>query len=178
MYAFLKQRGYSDGDICYMTPLGWQDINGDGRDDGVVDYELFNPLNELEQAFDAAAGSLSSQGQFVLYIHGHALQENLNITKGNELTSTKLNQLLSKIPSEVQQIIILDTCHSGSFMDELSSDSDNRILVTSADADTSEWNVEYLNFSGEFIRSLRNGIRLPRRGYSVWPGRIGDDLQS
>jgi len=66
---------------------------------------------------------------------------------------------LAPIPTNVQQTIILDTCHSGSFLTELAG-VPNRILIASADTDALAWSTQDGSFSEYFIRYLRNGKSL------------------
>ncbi|WP_103921764.1 Lcl domain-containing protein, partial [Candidatus Venteria ishoeyi] len=70
MYRALYQRGFEHEDIIWLNPKKWQDIDGDGRDDGVVDDELFDPAQALANAFETMS-SLQAGQQFVLHIHGH-----------------------------------------------------------------------------------------------------------
>ncbi len=156
MYLALRQRGYTDKDIIWLNPKKWQDINGDGRpDDNVVDDDLFDPEKALEKAF-AATTHLKVNQQFVLHIHGHAEPNKLKITRDYWLEASQLKTLLDKIPSGVQQIIVLDTCYSGSFLDELSG-VDSRIVLTASNADSVAWNAKYETFSGKLIEQLRRG---------------------
>ncbi len=157
MYRALKQRGYSDDEIIYLNPKKWQDIDGDGVDDEVVDYELFDPAADLESAFNQMTDLQAGQ-QFILYIHGHALSDQFKITREYWLAANELRRLVDKVPADVQQVIILDSCYSGSFIDELSAPQ--RIILTSSDAQNTAWNALYANFSDTFIRNVRRGENL------------------
>ncbi len=66
------------------------------------------------------------------------------------------------MPLEVEEVVILDTCYSGSFLQGLSpvSPSSGRVVITSADDHTVAWNVEGMNFSMEFINRIRRGSSL------------------
>jgi len=155
MYLTLRQRGYKDEDIIWLNPKKWQDINGDGKDDNVVDDDLFNPQTALENAF-ATTANLQPNQQFTLHIHGHAEPNRLKITRDYWLEAAQLKTFLDKVPQGVQQIIILDTCYSGSFLDELSG-VENRIVLTASNADSVAWNAKYETFSGKLIEELRRG---------------------
>ncbi|WP_069473727.1 C13 family peptidase [Candidatus Marithrix sp. Canyon 246] len=156
MYNTLLQRGYTDDDIIYFNPFkGGQDIDGDGKEeDNIVDYQLFDPLSELEAAFDSIKYLQAGQ-QFIFYFHGHANPEQLQMNLENWLSAEELKRLLDKVPTAAQQLIILDSCYSGSFLNELSAT--NRIIVASADAKTRAWNAKYDNFSEPLISELRRG---------------------
>ncbi len=164
MYHTLKQRGFTDKNIIYFNPDFFQDIDGDGKDDNVVDFKLQDPANELKQAF-AQTASLHKDQQFLLYIHGHAKEEQLRISREYWLESgpahdfnsdgLHLQGLLANLAPTVQQIIILDACYSGSFLDELAAP--NRVIMTSSDASSTSWNTKLANFSETLITQLRRG---------------------
>jgi len=156
MYRTLYQRGFERADILWLNPKTWQDVDGDGvADNGVVTNDLAVPETALEQAFAAMSGLQAGQ-QFVLHIHGHALQNQLKITREYWLSATQLKALLDKIPAGVQQVVVMDTCFSGSFLDELQGNP-NRIVLTASDAESAAWNAKYATFSGELINHLRGG---------------------
>jgi PKD repeat protein len=159
MYRLLKERGFTDADIHYMNP--WQpDIDLDGYpDDNRQDYNLFDPEPELSAAFAQAAANLSAGQQFVFYLHGHARPDHFVITPSYELSASRLRDLLATLPAGVQQVIILDTCYSGSFADELAG-VENRVVITSADESTLAWNTQFTSFADKFLRSLRHGETL------------------
>ncbi len=155
MYRTLHQRGFEHEDIIWLNPKTWQDVNGDGTDDGVVDNDLFDAENALNQAFEAMR-SLQAGQQFVLHIHGHALQNQLKITRDYWLSGEQLKALLDKVPAGVQQVLIIDTCYSGSFLDALKGHP-NRILLTASDAQSTAWNAKFATFSGKLVDHLRRG---------------------
>ena len=164
MYHTLKQRGFTDKNIIYFNPDFFQDIDGDGKDDKVVDFKLQDPAAELKQAF-AQVATLHKGQQLVLYIHGHAKPEQLRISREYWLESganhdfngdgVHLQGLLANLTPEVEQVIILDSCYSGSLLDELAAP--NRIIMTSSDAKTPSWNAKLANFSETLITQLRRG---------------------
>ncbi len=157
MYRALYQRGFEHEDIIWLNPKQWQDVDGDGADDGVVDNNLFEPETALNQAFEAMRDLQAGQ-QFVLHVHGHALQNQIKITRDYWLDAAGLQALLGRIPQAVQQIVIVDTCYSGSFLDELQGS--NRIILTASDAESTAWNAKFATFSGELINHLRRGSAL------------------
>lgn len=156
MYSLLKERGFTDEDIYYMNPQP-PDLDGDGYlENELQDYKLIDPASELEEAFEQAASHLQAGQQFVFYWHGHALPDYFRLKQDYELSAEQLNQLLKKIPTGVKQVIILDSCYSGSFIDELKGTT-NRIVLTSADASNKAWEIQYDSFSNKLIRELRRG---------------------
>jgi len=163
MYRLLIARGFTDETIEYLSPM-YPDIDANGfPDDGDgtkdpkrQDYNLFTANEDLKQAFAKAAANLQAGQQFVFYIHGHARKDNLLLSRDYELTATQLKDYLATVPTGIQQIIILDACYSGSFLDDLAT-VENRIVITSADDANQAWNTEYTSFTDKFILTLRRG---------------------
>jgi hypothetical protein len=159
LYRLLIQRGFSDEDIYYMNPQA-PDIDLDGYlEKDRVDYQFFDPEQELEDVFTQVAGKLWPGQQFIFFLHGHARQDHFLIRPDYELTASHLQNLLARLPTNVQQILILDSCYSGSFFNELTG-VENRILISSADDHTLSWNTEFASFTDTFLRSLRRGTSL------------------
>jgi hypothetical protein len=152
MYQTLSQRGFSHADIVWLNPKTWQDVDGDGKDDAVVDNDLFDPANALTQAFQQAS-QLGAGQQFVFFVHGHAQQNKLKITRDYWLEARQLRDLLAQVPASITQLLIFDTCFSGSFLDELAAK--NRIILTASDANSSAWNSKNDSFSEPLIKGLR-----------------------
>ncbi|MCP4701023.1 MAG: DUF1566 domain-containing protein [Gammaproteobacteria bacterium] len=167
MYRLLKDRGLTDEDIIYMNPRA--PLNKEGRQEkDWQDHDLSKPEQDLVYAFKHAKERLQGGGQqqFVFYLHGHAPESEKFMIKQepySELSAIQLHGFLEQLPSGVQQVIILDSCYSGSFLNELAlSESEKaagveRVVVTSADADTEAWSTTHRSFSDTFISSLRRG---------------------
>jgi len=154
MYRLLNKRGFKDDDI-HSINMWPQDIDLDGHPDTQrQDYNLFDPEQNFTDAFAQAAARIVSGQQFIFYIHGHARENHFIISADYELSATRLRDLLATLPAGVQQIIILDSCYSGSFLDELAGVAD-RIVISSADATSLAWNTKYGSFSEKFIYHLR-----------------------
>ncbi|MDM8563243.1 C13 family peptidase, partial [Candidatus Marithioploca araucensis] len=151
MYRFLYSRGFTDGDIIYMNPYPPIVPVNAYVDAARQDFPLRDPKAELQQAFTEAGDELSTGQQFILYLHGHANPDTLIMNQTTNISAQQLKILLDQIPADVEQVIILDTCYSGSFLDELAGVK-NRIVITSADAETPDWNIKLDNFSARFIR--------------------------
>jgi len=153
MYSLLTLRGFTHDDIHYMNP--YPPANDDGYlEPSYQDYDLKEPESQLTEAFDLAASRLKSGQQFVFYLHGHAEPNYFQIKEDYSLEAQYFSALLDKIPVDVQQVIILDTCYSGSFMDELQG-GNNRIVVTSSDDKTDSWVADDAGFSGFLFPELR-----------------------
>ncbi|MCP4701290.1 MAG: hypothetical protein GY862_31210 [Gammaproteobacteria bacterium] len=163
MYGLLRSRGFTDDEIYYFNPAAFQDIDDNGLDDGITHYELLDPWNELNAAMDEIAPALLPGQQLVFYLHGHAdnrgSSPTLRLNQTSEISTAQLAQILARVPEHAQQVIILDTCHSGAFLQALAGHP-RRIVLTSADADSKAWNPRQENFSNVFINSARRGMNL------------------
>jgi len=159
MYRHLKKRGYTDDKIHYLN-ITAPDIEPlDGRQETErQDYKLFDPKQELSTAFAQATANLALGDQFVLYLHGHAFPDRFKLLDEN-ISASELRDLLATVPAGVQQIIILDTCYSGSFIDELKAVK-HRVVVTSTDDNSSTWQISESSFAGKFMQSLEYGMDL------------------
>ncbi len=164
MYNLLHDRGFSDGDVIYINPYppAVPPNNSAYEQPERQDFPLRDPLNELTQSFDDAARELKSGQQFIFYLHGHAEYQKIRLRLGQEsepsvdLSAQQLKEQLAKIPKGVTQIIILDTCHSGSFLAELAGVPD-RIVVTSTDSDSLAWTFDKgISFAYMFISLLES----------------------
>jgi WD40 repeat protein len=160
MYRLLKQRGYNDDKIHYLNVLA-PDIEKplDGRPEAErQDYALFDPEAELADAFAQATAKLSVGEQFVFYLHAHAHPDAAYLVD-YELTASHLRDLLTSVPAGVQQIIILDTCYSGSFIDDLKEVA-NRVVVTSTNDKSLTWQIASSSFANKFMKMLEHGASL------------------
>jgi len=158
MYRSLKKRRFSDDDIHYMNVLA-PDIEEplDGRPETErLDYNLFDPEREISEAFAQAAARLRAGQQFVLYLHGHARPDHIKVLDKYELSATQLRDLLATLPAGTQQIIIIDTCYSGSFLDELAGVA-NRVVVTSSNDKSLTWQIVYSSFADKFLWQIDSG---------------------
>jgi len=155
MYRLLNKRRFGDDDLHYMN-LQAPDIELDGLPENErQDYDLFNPKQQLEQAFAQAAARLSAGQQFVFYLHGHGRNNRVYLSD-YELSASVLRDLLAKLPVGTQQIIIIDTCYSGSFFDELAG-VENRVVISSADELSQAWQTTSGSFADKFLRLLDHG---------------------
>ncbi|MDM8562329.1 WD40 repeat domain-containing protein, partial [Candidatus Marithioploca araucensis] len=156
MYRLLHKSGFSDGDIIYMNPYPpIVPVNG-YVDAARQDFPMLDPKTELQQAIAQVNQDLQPGEQFVFYLHGHARADSVHIGRQSYLSAQEIKTLLAQIPTDVEQIIIFDTCYSGSFLDELAN-VPKRVVISSADAKSLAWSTESLSFADSFIRQLRYG---------------------
>ncbi len=156
MYRLLHDVGFSDGDIIYMNPYPPVVPATGYVDSSRQDFSMRDPKKELQRAVAKVSETLSAGQQFIFYLHGHADKDLLHLIYGSvEMSAQEIKTLLDQIPTGVEQIIILDTCFSGSFLDDLSG-VPNRLVITSGDAENRDWSAEDVGgFSFNFIRELR-----------------------
>jgi len=162
MYRLLKERGFKDENILYMSPRA-PDIDLDGYlDNASQDYDLRDPMPQLEAAFAEAAARLQAGQQFVFFLHGHGRPDQLEIDRQHKLSAQQFNELLKTLPAGIEQIIILGSCYSGSFLNDLMTNPApiKRIVLTSSDDNSLAWIVDKSSFSGKLIRLLRKGMNL------------------
>lgn len=159
LYRLLKQRGYSDEQIYYLNaaapdidkPLGIPETEH-------LDGSLTDPESELAAAFAQATAQLQTGEQLVFYFHGHARPNQIELSD-YQLSAAQLRDLLATVPSGVQQLIILDNCYSGSFLDELAG-VEHRIVITSNNDNNNTWQVINSSFTDEWISRLEAGDNL------------------
>ncbi len=158
IYRLLKERGFNDDEIRYMDPH-FPDIDLDGYpDEQRRDYKLIDPAQELEEVFNKTASQLKEGQQFLLYLHGHARPGYLKLNSTYELSAQHLNELLNRLPPNVPQILIIDSCYSGSLLSVLKHPS--RIILTSTDDFKKAWNMKYTSFSENLINQIQRGNNL------------------
>lgn len=175
MYRLLQERGFRDEDIYYLNPQP-PDIDGDGSLElERHDYPLLHPAQKLATTFEAIKKNLPAEQPFLFYWHGHARPDSLKIHPDYELSAEQLNQLLENIPANTEQVIILDSCYSGSFLDELKG-VPNRIVLTSADDVNNACDMRYGSFSEFLIQELRRGESVGNAFFNV-RGRITSQRQ-
>jgi hypothetical protein len=136
------------------------DLDDDGyQEDHLQDFNLFDPETDITQAFTEAAKNLKPGQQFIFYVHGHSRKDSFQITPNYELSALKLKELLGLIPAGVQQLIFIDTCYSGSFLNELAG-VENRIVITSTDDKSLTWQVTEMSFADKLLTQLQKGESL------------------
>jgi hypothetical protein len=94
--------------------------------------------------------------QFIFYLHGHARAQEILLGRDVILSATQLKELLARLPKDVQQIIMLDTCYSGSFLPALAG-VPQRTVITSADNQSKAWTNDVKSFAQSFLQRLRKG---------------------
>ncbi|MCP4699943.1 MAG: WD40 repeat domain-containing protein [Gammaproteobacteria bacterium] len=162
MYRTLRKKGFSDKDVIFMSQQ--LPIVPEENDTDIARLDFWmktgKSKQELEEAIAQAGESLSAGQQFVFYLHGHAgidkIQLDKNKNSDSYLSAQEFKELLAKIPAGVEQIIVLDTCYSGAFLDDLAGMPD-RVVITSSDAKSQARSEDSKSFADTFIRKLDSG---------------------
>lgn len=124
---------YGSGRVTYINPVGWQDMDGDARDDGRVDQNSLR-LDSVRAEFMKLRADADWTMHPILYLVGNGSYDEFEIAQGVSLSSDTLAAWVNAIPVNPlsKLIIVMESCQSGSFIDELCAE--NRIIVTSTDA--------------------------------------------
>jgi hypothetical protein len=171
-YRTLHQRGYDHDEIYFLSHKPDLDINGDGiTDRNVVD----GPVNYIDLAAGASARDLTrsdveqafawaklqgtlTQPLLVVFVdHGSIGQLNLAPSK-EVLTAADFNQLLTDYQQTTTNsvVVILEACHTGSLIAELSAP--NRLIITSTATNQAYYdNLGQYSFSKFYFDNLRRG---------------------
>ena len=111
-----------------------------------------------------AKNGINSNSNLYIFLRDHGNKDIFSISPTETISPSDLNTWLSGIYAK-KIIIIIDACHSGSFIDELSSPS--RIIITSTTLDKSSYNLDLdndgiyeINFGYIFFNSIKNGFSI------------------
>jgi len=93
-----------------------------------------NTINTSFATFSQRAwNDLQATGQndaIVIYLATHGGNGTLELSKdGGDLTSAELHQMLMELPTQANKVVILDSCHSGSFSSALNGISNASLLA-------------------------------------------------
>ncbi len=135
IYEVFRKRGFKDEDIYYINHKTDQDLDGDGKADGIVD-STDKSVDQLGYAITEWATSQLNDGPLYLYLVDHG-QKNGTFLIGKDqiLTASEFDYFLDQFEDETGRdvVVMMEACFSGSFIDKL-SDSD-RVIFTSSDSD-------------------------------------------
>ncbi len=158
-YRTLLNQGFDKDAVQYLS-----DDNADLDQNGVEDDIDARAIgSELEAAITGAFSADATE--LVIYLVDHGGDDTFRLSGNETITSTQLNEWLDtwQQASGGQRItVIYDACQSGSFVDEISAGSANRIVIASARADQSAYFVSQgaLSFSNQFWTQIFNGQSL------------------
>ncbi len=160
VYLKFKDRGFEDEDMYYFNPKEYKDLDGNGFDDQIVDQPQVSTDTFLKAISDWAE-PFPTNGPLYLYLNDHGAADTFQLAPGELLTAAALSAQLTAFEQTTTRktIVIIEACHSGSFLDNLQAE--NRLIITSADE-----GLSYLgengaaSFSMFFFDSLYKGSSL------------------
>ncbi len=143
-YKKLRERGFSDEQIYYMNPVGWQSIDDPYTNSNIVDTTVMSLEVMREYLLSAAVRQdVANDVPLVIHLlgHGTSTQENGRFYLGptEYLTPDTLAAWLDSYgdltSGNSQIILLLDFCYSGAFQTRLRTlFQQNRFVITSSDA--------------------------------------------
>lgn len=157
VYDFYKSKEYTDDQIFYLA-----------TDNKLNGYDAPATVNNLRQAITSwAVSRVGTNRPLTLYLMDHGGIDNFFIdgTSNQEMAPDQLHEWLNQLETAVPGVpitVIIEACHSGSFIDGNKSISKPGRLVI---ASTNVQNVAYASnqgahFSDRFISGLRQGMGL------------------
>jgi len=127
-YNSMVEFGYSDQDIVYLTP-----VNRDKTDAICTEQNVLGTIQNL-------ANSLTPGDELNIFIFAHGYIEDDHHTGGIFLDSWRahlydweLERELSQIQTGVNITVVIESCYSGSFMDNLWILDNVNVIITSTD---------------------------------------------
>ena len=162
VYNLFKASGYTDDNIYYLA-----------TDESLGGWDAQATLANLQTAITSwATDKVSSERPLTLYLMDHGGVDTFYVdgANGQELTPGDLNSWLNQLEASVPGVrttVIIEACHSGSFIDgEPSISKTGRLVITSTNVE----NVAFASnkgaqFSDRLFTSLREGYSLPN---SFW----------
>jgi hypothetical protein len=134
VYLRFRNRLFADKDIFYFNPIPYHDIDGDGYDNNVVD-DSSPTVAEFGQAITQWAVNQSTDGPLYVYLIDHGGIDTFKIFPNEILTAAQLKAYLDQFQQATGRkvVVVIEACKSGSFTDDLVSQGQNRIVVTSTD---------------------------------------------
>jgi hypothetical protein len=166
VYSRFKSRLFADEDIYYYRPIPWVDLDGDGQDDHIVDVNLekeeFN-VADFGQRITQWAANQSSDGPLYIYLIDHGDIGNFRLYPNQILTAAQLNNYLDVFQERTGRLVVvmIEACKSGTFINDIVRDGQNRIIITSADDKDSYMQMDgRISFTQFFADRLLEGNSL------------------
>jgi hypothetical protein len=166
VYKRFTHRLFLDQDIYYYTHYTWHDIDGDGYDDNVVDDHTPTVL-EFAQSITEWAVNQDTDGPLYIYLIDHGGNDIFYLSPEQILEASDLKTYLDIFQNQTgrQVIVVIESGKSGTFVDDIVSLGENRIIVTCTDDQDSYMAKNGLiSFTKFFIDSLFAGDSI----YKAW----------
>lgn len=145
-YRTFKARGFTDENIFLFHPDQGIDLDGDGTFETIAD-DTTPTVNDLKTQIESLKTS-EETGPLYLYMVDHGAIDKFQISPSEILSAANLDEWLDNFQTATDRsvVVIIEACHSGSFLDDL--EGDNRIIITSTDDD-----LAFLSHSGDLSYS-------------------------
>lgn len=120
-YRILLKRGFDRDRIFYLNPEIAQDVDGDGNNGNDIDRE--SSKENLQEAITWAKDKAGSDVPLFICLIDHGGKDTFAVNDGETLRVSELKAWLEELRTDTECTeitVIIDACHSGSFIDELS----------------------------------------------------------
>jgi len=158
IYHTLYLRGFNKSNIYYLSSKTWADFDGDGKDDDInrISEDRYLTLDDLKEAFEWAKRRGKLDQPFYFFFMDHGSEDKLHLAPNLQLSAEEIKPLLDEYQRTTgnQLIVVLEACHSGSLIPELTAP--NRAIITSAKANEKAYFLEKEGFSHFFSGFLRS----------------------
>lgn len=158
-YRTFKIRGFSDDDIFFFHPDKSIDVDGDGIFDEISN-DASPTLAEFQAQIEAFRDSDES-GPLYIYLVDHGAIDKFQIFPEQILKANEFDEMLDDFQSKTnrQVVVVIEACHSGSFMDDL--EGENRIVLTSTDDQLAFLSQSgSLSYSAFFLQGIFKGLSM------------------
>ncbi|OAD18887.1 Peptidase C13, legumain [Candidatus Thiomargarita nelsonii] len=174
IYKVHHDRGFLNKQIYYLSPKSVADFNGDGLDDCIVDAPatnrclantVDNPLPErpltvddVRDAFAWAKNRGKLDQPLYLFLIGHLTSNKFHLADFTDLEAAEFKAILDDYQSVTgnEIVLVIDGCHSGSFLESLANPS--RAIISASGATEKAFFVEKTGFSRFFAKGLYEGL--------------------
>lgn len=156
-YRTFKARGFADESIFLFHPDQAVDLDGDGTFESIAD-DTTPTLAEL-QAQIATFRDSNETGPLYIYLVDHGAIDKFQVTPYEILKAQDFDKWLDEFQSASNRpvVVVIEACHSGSFLDDL--DDDNRLVLTSTDDQLAFFNQSgALSYSNYFLQGVFRGL--------------------
>lgn len=172
VYKTFKDRLFKDEDIFYFNPILEHDIDKDGLNDNIVDSDKNFSIESFNDAIETWAIIQKTDGPLYIYLIDHGGIDTFKLNDGQILKAEDLRVLLDNFQQFRDKravVVTIEACKSGSFIDNLTNDEFQRVIVTSNDErDTYQQLNGEISFTQFFIDSLLTSNSI----YESWQDAI------
>ena len=154
-------RYYGESRLQYLNPIGWQDLDGDGLDDGIIDDTILNP-ESFQLALENTYDSPDTEFPNVIFMagHGHIGEFDINGDQEDNIDIDTLAIWIDEANLDLQSplVVVFEACFSGTYIEPLAGA--NRVIISAANG---EQFADYLNgesFSTHFWHEIWYGNNL------------------